>query len=338
MIGKPWATIGSNFPQGRLGRVKLVGPLSDHSRQISGTGRSRRCPGVLICSWNEVREHKVSRKKVKKRAANRKPTAKSLVFKFDEPKVIPSYQVTADGQVRLLDMGSRVAAPSSTFLMTSYARPKGDKVITRMPLANDKPSIHAEGALRRYKNLFVIDTNTVVLRGVTVSVACLGIADFCDDPEGNTTLRFAPVWVIEFHNCVDKQENLAWSILQSIILSSPDYSLEDRYAIVTDSDLGKHVAYNERSAPIFGSTFLAPNIDLLYASADVTRGVLNHLIKWCDREASAFITALERGERAEEAHPVLNGPCSHFRAVAFRINMVPRNWIRPGKNLPFSMA
>jgi hypothetical protein len=101
--------------------------------------------------------------------------------------------------------------------------------------------------------------------------------------------------------------------------------------------LGQHDAYNARSAPIFGSTFLAPNIDLLYASADVTRGVLNRLISKCDREAGAFITALECGERAELARPVFDGPCSRFGALAFRINMRPRSWIRLGKGLPFSM-
>lgn len=67
-------------------------------------------------------------------------------------------------------------------------------------------------------------------------------------------------------------------------------------------------------------------------------GPPNNLIKQCDREASAFITALESGERAWEARPVLKAPCSHFLAHAFKINMVPPSWIRPGTVLPFSTA
>lgn len=294
---------------------------------------------MLLCFWKEAREQKVSQRRVKKRGVKRKPTTDSLVFEFDEPKVISNYQVGADGLVRLLEKGDRAAIPSGVRLMTSYARPKGDKVVARMPLPKDRGNLYLENALPRYRNLFVVDTNTAVIRGVTVSIACVGIADLHDDPEGNPRLWFAPVWAMEFHNCLNKQENLAWAVVQSIVVSSPDYSPEDRYAIVTDSDLGLHDAYNARSAPMFGSIFLAPNVDLLYASADVTRGVLNRLIKECDREARAFITALQRGERrAEEIRQVVDGPCSHFRAVAFRIDMVPRSWIRPGSALPFSIA
>lgn len=280
----------------------------------------------------------MSQWKVKRRAPERKPTTQSLVFKFDEPTAITSYRVGSDGRVVLLEGGGRPAAPSSTWLTTSYSRAKGDKVVVKIPLADDQTSIHSWDALRRYKNLFIIDTNTVVLRGTTISIACIGIADIYGNPGDNPILRFACVCAMEFHNCVSKPENFAWSVLQSIILSSPDYSAEDHYAIVTDSDLGQHDAYNARSAHIFGNTFLAPNIDLLYASADVVRDVLNKLIRHCDREASAVRRTLESGKVPGAARPVLDGPCSHFRVFVFTVNMAPRTWIKFGMDMPFSMA
>jgi hypothetical protein len=111
-------------------------------------------------------------------------------------------------------------------------------------------------------------------------------------PEGGIFVRFTPVGAFEFHNCLGKPENLGWLVLQSQVVSSPDYSTDERYAIVTDSDLGNHTAFNDRSKPIFGESFLALNIDLIYASADVTRGALNEMVKSCDRVASRLKEAL----------------------------------------------
>jgi hypothetical protein len=289
----------------------------------AGTGRNKPC----ACG---------SGKKLKHCCANRKPANQSLVFKFEEPKTLTGCELGADGQVRPLE-GKRYATPSSAWCTTTYARAKGEKVISRIPVPSDDTRFHADDTLQRYKNIFVIDTNTTVQHGVKVSIASLIVADLADDP-GGLVWRFVPVGGYEFHNCADKQENLAWAILQSNIVSSPDYRLENRYAIVTDADLGHHEAYNERSAPIFGNTFLAPNIDLVYASADVTRGVLNDLIKRCDQEANKLRAALGSGRIVEGPPPVLNGPCSHFRWLRFRLRGLPPNWIRLGTALPFSMV
>lgn len=245
--------------------------------------------------------------------------------------------MSADGQVRLLE-GDRIAIPSSAWWSTSYARDKGEKHVTRIPVAGDRTSVQRVDPLRRYKNLFVIDTNTSTLQGTRVSIACLLMADIYDTPDGGVKARFAPVCVFEFHNCAEKQENLAWLVLQSFIVNSPDYNPKQRYAIVTDSDLGHHDAYNERSAAIFGDTYLAPNIDLIYASVDVTRGVLNHMIKHCDHEANTFKAALERGDICKGALPVLNGPCSHFRCLPVPLRKFPEGWIRLARVLPFAMG
>jgi hypothetical protein len=278
-----------------------------------------------------------SERKFKKCCANRKQTNRALVFEFVKPTVLSRYEISADGQVRMYDDEGE-AIPSSSWWTRSYPRSsKGEKTIIRVPVPTDATRLQIDDGLGRYKNLFSIDTNTTVLRGTTVSIACVGFAQAETDSRGGTAMYFEPVGAFEFHDCVGKPENLAWSILQSMIVSSPDYSIDHRYAIVTDSDLGNHGAYNEQSAPLFGDTFLAANIDLIYASADVTRGPLNEMIKQCDRVADRLKEALTSGQ-LPEPRAVLNGPCSHFRIVDFRLDVVRPSWLRPGTVLPFSMA
>jgi hypothetical protein len=102
-------------------------------------------------------------------------------------------------------------------------------------------------------------------------------------------------------------------MLIRMIGASPEYDDGKRYAIITDSDLGLHGAYNERSEPYFADYLLPNNFTLVYAT-DKGRDLANQVIKLCDHEAGQMWCRMEAGEIGlAGGHPVTSGGCSQLR-------------------------
>ncbi|GAB2177411.1 hypothetical protein DLREEDagr8_29690 [Dongia sp. agr-C8] len=216
----------------------------------------------------------------------------------------------------------------------SREREKGEKVLVRIPTEHPVVSQDLQAALdhhlQAYDVVFAIDTNTPkeLLFDRRISVACVAQ---CKKINSDATL-FRALGFFEFHNVPDKAENLGWYALQHAAVAGPDHTPEAKYAIITDSDLGLHVEYNERTKPYIGQALLKPGFTLLYAT-DKGQSVMNAAIAYCDKGASSYIRALTTAEMVHSAPAADTNkvPYSHAR---FTPNSAPEDhdgpWFRLG--------
>jgi hypothetical protein len=124
------------------------------------------------------------------------------------------------------------------------------------------------------------------------------------------------IGAFEFHGLSEKQENFSWYMLQQAIINSPEYCGAAQCVIFTDSDLGNHATYNDRTQPYLGSTMLSPGFTLAYAS-DEGRSIGNHMVRLCDSWANAYMADLNKDSEMFNAIPKVDGlPFSHLRLIA----------------------
>ena len=265
----------------------------------------------------------------------RKPVQHAITFDFGEPKEVKSVTINGMGQVRLNT--SDGAKPVLVLHERLRARSKGPKTITRIPAHPMDVKIgNTLDALCKYKTMYFIDTNTQDAGGSKISAACIMLCSVEMPDEGRYVVRYAPACAFEIHNCFEKPENFAISILQSMLQSGPGFQRSDRFAIVNDSDLGNHNSFNAGQLPIYGDIYLSSNIDLVYASADTGNDILNIIMRKCDKWATRAIAgAIAAGLKNSAAKKVKNGPCSRFQMHSTTLSCpLPLNWQKLGQIIP----
>lgn len=265
-----------------------------------------------------------------------KPVSAAVAVDFGEPVELDLNASGFDAAGNFRFVGKGGAEPVQAWRTTSYPRKKGEKRLTSMPVRVDQANVSLNH-LASYRNVFGIDTNTIEVGSVKVSVSGIVVADARIDVD-TLRVRMAPVGGFVFHGCAAQQENFAWSLLQSAIMSGRDYNSADRYAIVTDSDLSRHAVFNARTEPVFGETYLASNIDLLYASTDAGREPLNEIVRACDKLANEVTHKLGATGLANATFPVKDGPCARFGIFTYPVRNVPASWLRLGFGVPLEMA
>lgn len=104
--------------------------------------------------------------------------------------------------------------------------------------------------LLSYDHLIAIDTNTNYLNGSSVSItAAYHVIPQSRNPE-NSSCMARVLALIEFWNVVEKPEIFGWwQILQALADHPLEYA--GKIALIVDSDLGDHQAFNNRTRPIF---------------------------------------------------------------------------------------
>lgn len=69
-----------------------------------------------------------------------------------------------------------------------------------------------------------------------------------------------------------------------------------RAGVVVDSDLGNINDYNHRRKPVFETTHLRPNTQLIYASADTGKdSILNKTLDAADSAATLLLNEVKKG-------------------------------------------
>lgn len=274
-----------------------------------------------------------SGKKAKQCCNGRLPVSQTVTVDFGEPTVVNGFRIGPGGRVEVLRDGE-VLVPQRAWVGAHRERPKGDKHLVRIPIPPANLQIGEVPALNRFDRIFVIDTNTNKIGDVVVSASCFAECRFRVNAEGEA-FEYAIHGALDFQNGpVPKCENFAWHMLIRMIGTSPDYDDGKRYAIITDSDLGQHGAYNERSEPYFADYLLPNNFTLVYAT-DKGRDLANQVIKLCDHEAGQMWRQMEAGEISLAGGlSVSDGWCSQLRgwfntngdfdkAEWFRLNQLP---------------
>jgi hypothetical protein len=191
-------------------------------------------------------------------------------------------------------------------LQSTYERKgKREKVLRQMPVASllDTRELFDPGAIHRhctsFDHIFVIDTNTKMVDGTNlsaaVSLACRAVWDEGSKVKHNGAaemlFHFHQYAVFRYQGLLPGEaEKRAVVDLVRSILKDGSYRPNLRIAIVTDHDLGSHIAINARDVPLWGGDLLPINFTLLYASADGGKeNALNRAMGVCDAAATEVL-------------------------------------------------
>lgn len=204
--------------------------------------------------------------------------------------------VTIDERTGEIQFGSVMV---NTYSEVSYERPKGPKVVSRIPQAD--PALSFDGSAALFKNydfLCAVDTNTRVINDQKISV--VGVVTFRQAPPPEGASEY---WALDVPFCwefvglkVEKPENFGWLAALEELHHRRLVTAEMRIGMVVDSDLGNLTDYNAQRKPFFETRLLPKNVQLIYASAD-TRGesLLNRVLKIADSVSGQVLDAVATG-------------------------------------------
>lgn len=182
----------------------------------------------------------------------------------------------------------------------SYERPKGPKVLTRIPQGADSASFEAEHALEiQFDLVFGVDTNTRTINGRQVSVA--GVASY---RKGTPTPGASVLWIPDVFLCwefidiqSDQKENLGWIAAFEELTHRGIIRDGHRVGMIVDSDLGNIPAYNARTKPVFADKNLPQGVQLVYGSADAgSENFVNRVLQAADKVSNHVLDLIGSGD------------------------------------------
>lgn len=196
-------------------------------------------------------------------------------------------RVGLNGNISLEDMNGQSVEATDVVRTVHYPRTKGPKIQSRSEVGGLQQ-------LARFDALCGLDTNTRVIAGEKVSVACFFFCWLVPDKgkyrvEGDGKIRF-----YELRNVDGNAELLA---IAKLAIDLPRFlpSKMKRVAVVTDCELGLHEQFNRRSLPIYKNLFLSKPATLVYASSDTGNELINRIIRTCDSQSTQLLRWLEAG-------------------------------------------
>lgn len=190
----------------------------------------------------------------------------------------------------------------NTYSEVSYERPKGPKVVSRIPQAAPALTFHSSTALfKNYDFLCAVDTNTRMIKDQKISV--VGVVSFRQAPPPQGTSEY---WALDVPFCwefvglrVEKPENFGWLAALEELNRRRLVTPAMRIGMVVDSDLGNLIDYNARGKPFFENRLLPDNVQLVYASADTGgESLLNRVLKVADSVSAQVLDAVATGAAA----------------------------------------
>lgn len=252
-----------------------------------------------------------SGKKTKLCCQGRKPSSFGVMIEFAKPAAITRLRIGPEGQLEFCEDGVP-KIPNKSWAIGSRPRTKGEKTLLRIPSQPSSLRLGDVSALLEYDRLFAIDTNTKIICGRPVSVACVSECILKRNQDCVHALQKIHC-VYEFHGVESRQENMSWYMLILAIICSNQYDDCHVYGIITDSCLGEHDSYNSNTKPFFLGYYLPNNFSFIYSS-DQGRTICNLAIRTCDNTSNKFLKLIQSGKyNLNEATKVHIGPSTHFR-------------------------
>lgn len=182
----------------------------------------------------------------------------------------------------------------------SYDRPKGPKVLSRVPQSDQKISFDAGPALKKnFDFICAVDTNTRVIQGKRVSVVAVVTVKSITLPERDglkSYWKHDVPFCIEYVELSQNPENFGWIAAIQLLKARKFIDDSMRVGMIVDSDLGKLRSYNERKEPVGLGLYLPANIQLVYATSDAGKeSIVNVSLGLADSAASQCLAKLEAG-------------------------------------------
>jgi hypothetical protein len=171
--------------------------------------------------------------------------------------------------------------------------------------------------LQNYGVIFAIDANHVNLGDRQIMVTSVYQCTWNKINEEQIRVSYGKYCNILCEGCGgDLSERFGWFKLIQSIRNSPNYHDNLKVGIISDHDLGKMVDYNSGRIAIFDDYYLPRNINLIYASSDVSDGsIVNILISECEKDAKKLLDNYKTNKSIE-----LDGKrveIKHFPNVSF---------------------
>lgn len=180
----------------------------------------------------------------------------------------------------------QLLAPHKSTLTTYFDRKNGKKILHAYFCGPGQAFITIDRVLAKYDRVYCVDTNSAIGRNdsrisVTTAISMVPnrVGDHVvradsgntielvaiDPPPGNPEVR--GIWMMLAH---------LWKVHPHL--------LQGRLAIITDTELGKVKAWNDRTEPFFEGFPLPEGVDIFYASADAgsEEFLPNRLMRLCD--------------------------------------------------------
>ncbi len=180
----------------------------------------------------------------------------------------------------------QLLVPRRSALTTSYERKGKKKVIHAYFQGSGHAFISIDRVFGLYDRVYCVDTNTAVARNgsriavtTAITVTSKKIGDSAIHINSDNTIELVatdpPPGNPEVHGI--------WMMLAHLWKNHPQL-LQGKLAIITDTELGKVKAWNERAEPFYDGHRLPEGVDIFYASADVgsEEFLPNQLMKTCD--------------------------------------------------------
>ena len=237
---------------------------------------------------------------------------------------ISELTITVDQRTGEISFGSPM---TNVYSEITYDRPKGPKVISRIPQSGAKLAFANHAAIdKNFDFLCAVDTNTRTIRGKQVSV--VGIVTvtptLIPGPNGLRTFRkFNVPFCLEFINLSVHPENFGWLAAWGHLSVEGKIDEHMKTGMIVDSDLGNLNSYNQRKAPLVGVNYLPPNVQLIYASGETARGnFVNKSLAIADSASVQTLDAVEQGIRPFNERPYKTPWFEGYRMVRVIANKV----------------
>lgn len=225
------------------------------------------------------------------------PKPISLTIQFQLPEGCGNVKATISpsGEIVFTDEHGNIVVPEYMDRAVQYSRSKGPKIQSRQKVVGNLVTVSGLSELTKYDSVFVTDANTRTLGNREVSAACFICFRFHPEGEKVRIESEGKLNIYEFHEVPENPEMLAILKVARDVHRSGGEGIRVGVAFVTDSELGNHDDINLRRRPIYGNHYLPEGFSLHYASSDTGQEGLNRLIRFCDKQASKYLTYLEEG-------------------------------------------
>lgn len=180
----------------------------------------------------------------------------------------------------------QLLVPRRSNLTTYYERKGKKKLLHAYFQGPGRTLINIDRVFELYDRVYCVDTNTAVARNgsrvavtTAIPVTSEKIGDSVIHVSSDSTIELVatdpPLGNPEVHGI--------WMMLAHTWKNHPQL-LQGKLAIITDTELGKVKAWNERTEPFYDDHLLPEGIDIFYASADAgsEEFLPNRLIRDCD--------------------------------------------------------
>lgn len=250
-----------------------------------------------------------------RREKNRKPRSEHIYATTTGE--VSEIAVTVDGRTGAISFGQEM---TNVYSERSYERPKGPKVLSRIPQTEHHAYFDDEDALAvHFDRIFAVDTNTRTVHGRRLSVVGVTVVKREVIPAPlrlQTSWRFDVPFAIEYGNLDAKPEPFGWMGALEILKKWNFYAEGMRVALIVDSELGLLKDFNSRKAPVDNGEYLPAGVTLVYASTDAGKETLvNQALSISDTASGRILDAVEAGSLPMNSTPSGVALFATFRVI-----------------------